>query len=124
MKDQLVNPDAFLRKVTPECNEEYPWTDLGDGRLFANCYREIIRYIPERKCWYVYSNGIWQEDMGSLKVMGLCKEFACALKTYCKTIKAEETQKHYLEHSKRWQRRSGRETVLKDAQDICETSII
>ena len=123
MNDQLINPYAFIRKMKPECNEMYPWSDIGDSRLFAHCYKGIVRYVPERKCWYVYHDGIWQEDLGGLRVMALCKEFACSLKRYSKTIKDDTKQKYYSEYCKKWQRRSGRETILKDAYDLCPTSI-
>ena len=123
MNDQLINHYAFIRKVKPECNETYPWSDIGDSRLFAHCYKGIVRYVPERKCWYVYHDGIWQEDLGGLRVMALCKEFACALKRYSKTIQDDTKQKYYSEYCKKWQRRSGRETILRDAYDICPTSI-
>ena len=123
MNDQFINPYAFIRMVKPECNETYPWSDIGDSRLFAHCYKGIVRYVPERKCWYVYHDGIWQEDLGGLRVMALCKEFACALKRYSKTIQDDTKQKYYAEYCKKWQRRSGRETILKDAYDICPTSI-
>lgn len=123
LKDQLINPSTFICKVKPECNEMYPWSDIGDSRLFAHCYKGIIRYVLERKCWYVYHDGIWQEDLCGLRVMALCKEFACALKQYSRKIKTDDTQKHDSEHCKKWQRRSGRETILKDACDICPTSI-
>ena len=123
MNDQLINPYAFVCKVKPECNEMYPWSDIGDSRLFAHCYKGIVRYVPERKCWYVYHDGIWQEDLGGLRVMALCKEFACALKRYSKTIQDDTKQKYYAEYCKKWQRRSGRETILKDSYDICPTSM-
>ena len=123
MKDQFINPYTYVYRVKPERNEAYPWTDLGDSKLFAHCYRGRIRYVPERKCWYVYQDGIWVEDMGGLKVMALCKEFANALRQYSKTIADVNTKEIYVAHCKKWQRRSGRDTILKDAYDLCPASI-
>ena len=79
MKDHLVNPGAFFRRVKPEKYDRYPYTDLGDGRLIVDCYKNVIIYVPERKSWYCYRNGIWAQDLGELQVMGYCKEFAGAL---------------------------------------------
>ena len=77
MKDQFINPYTYVYRVRPERNEAYPWTDLGDSKLFAHCYRGRIRYVPERKCWYVYQDGIWVEDMGGTEgdgaVQGICQ---------------------------------------------------
>lgn len=30
-------------------NSRYPWNDNGSGRLFADVYKDIARYVPERK---------------------------------------------------------------------------
>ena len=32
-------------------NSRYPWNDNGSGRLFADVYKDIARYVPERKKW-------------------------------------------------------------------------
>jgi putative DNA primase/helicase len=42
----------------PESNDRYPWTDIGASRLFADYYKSFARYVPERKMWFCYENGI------------------------------------------------------------------
>lgn len=49
---------SFLIDAEPESNNRYSWTDIGSGRLFADCYKAIARYVPERKSWYCYDKGI------------------------------------------------------------------
>lgn len=71
-------PGVFLSQVCPENNPRYPWTEIGYGRLFADCYRDIARFVPERKSWYCYRDGIWAADVGNLQTMELCKELADA----------------------------------------------
>ena len=49
--------DDMLQKlieVNVSDNSRYPWNDNGSGRLFADVYKDIARYVPERKKWYVY----------------------------------------------------------------------
>jgi putative DNA primase/helicase len=58
-----------LADLKPENNERYPWTDIGASRLFADYYKAYARYVPERKMWFCYENGIWTPDIGNLKVM-------------------------------------------------------
>ena len=41
---------AFLQQMQPENSRDYPWTDIGGGRLFADCFQRTVRYVPERKC--------------------------------------------------------------------------
>ncbi|MBR5294094.1 MAG: DNA primase [Oscillospiraceae bacterium] len=123
MKDQLVNPNVFLTIVKPEKHVRYPYTDLGDGRLLADCYQNAIKFVPERKCWYYYRDGVWVQDLGGLRIMEYCKEFADALKAYAKTIEDEDLRTSYTKHVKKWQSRKARETIIKDARSIRPVSI-
>ena len=115
MNDQLINPYAFLIKMRPEKHVRYPYTDLGDGRLLADCYQDAIKFVPERKCWYCYRDGVWVQDLGGLRIMEYCKEFADALKAYAKAIEDEDLRTSYTKHVKKWQGRKARETIIKDA---------
>ena len=47
MNDKMT----VLKKFAPECNPRYACTDIGNGNLFADYYRDIARYVPERKLW-------------------------------------------------------------------------
>ena len=122
-KTDFSTPAAFLSQVCPESNPRYPWTEIGYGRLFADCYRDIARFVPERKSWYCYRDGIWAADTGSLQTMELCKELADALMIHALTIQNEQQRKEYLKNYSKWQVRRTRETILKDAQSIHPISI-
>ena len=89
-KTDFSTPAAFLSQVCPENNPRYPWTEIGYGRLFADCYRNIARFVPERKSWYCYRDGIWAADVGNLQTMELCKELADALMIHALTIQNEQ----------------------------------
>jgi putative DNA primase/helicase len=123
MNNQLIKPMDFLNEAMPECNEEYPWTDLGDGKIFAHCYQNIVRYVPERENWYIYEDGIWKQDLGGLQTMEYCKIMACALQKYQESVHPYRLRVDYGDHCRVWQRRSKRETVLKEAKGILKTSI-
>ena len=107
-----------LKELQPESNPRFPWTDIGGGRLFADCYKAIARYVPERKCWYCYDGGIWRQDVGSLRTMEYVKELADALMSYALTIEDERRRTAYIAYCNRWQKRNNRETFLKDAQGV------
>jgi hypothetical protein len=70
-------------------NPRYRFGDIGFGRLFADVYRDICRFVPERKKWYVFQDKCWQADVGSLKAMELCKSLADSLLQYALTIREE-----------------------------------
>lgn len=107
-----------LKELQPESNSRFPWTDIGGGRLFADCYKAIARYVPERKCWYCYDGGIWRQDVGNLRTMEYVKELADALMSYALTIEDERQRTAYIAYCNRWQKRNNRETFLKDAQGV------
>ncbi len=109
---------AFLQQTQPENNRNYPWTDIGGGRLFADCFQRIVRYVPERKCWYKYDGGVWAADPGNLFTMERCKELANDLIRYALTITDEQRKQEYLKYCTKWQNRNVRETILKDAQSV------
>ena len=38
-----------LQEINPEDNKVYLNGDLGNGRLFTDVFKEVLRYVPERK---------------------------------------------------------------------------
>jgi putative DNA primase/helicase len=106
--------ECSLADFKPESNGRYPWTDIGASRLFADYYKSFARFVPERKMWFCYENGIWIPDIGNLKVMEMCKSLANQLLTYALTIQDEHQRKAYIDYCRKWQSRRYRETVLKD----------
>lgn len=109
--------------LQPESNERYGWNDNGYGRLFADVFRPVARFVPERNKWFVYDGMRWVPDIGGLKVMELCKELADKLVMYALTIKDERTRKDYLEHCTKWQNRRTRLTIISDAASVHPISI-
>ena len=123
VKKDFLPGSLTLADLNPENNDRYPWTDIGASRLFADYYRAKARYVPERKKWHCYENGIWKPDIGNLKVMELCKALANQLLTYALSIKDERQRNAYIDYCRKWQLRRYRETVLKDAQSVYPISM-
>jgi putative DNA primase/helicase len=111
-------PTSPLATLQPDTNERYTWTDIGAGRLFADYFRSKARYVSERKVWYVYQNGIWSSDTGSIQTMELCKQLADQLMLYALRIQDERQRNAYIDYCRKWQQRRYRETILKDAQGV------
>lgn len=99
-------------------NPRYRFGDIGFDRLFADVYRDICRFVPERKKWYVFGGKCWQADVGSLKAMKLCKSLADSLLQYALTIREEHLRTNFLKECAKWQQRRFRETYLKEAQSV------
>lgn len=116
--EEFSDTTQFLQAIKPESNSRYPWTDIGFGRMFADCFKGIARYVPERKCWYCYNDGVWSPDTGNLRTMELCKSLADSLMLYSVSIADEDKRGKFIDFFKKWQTRRTRETILKDAQSV------
>lgn len=116
--EQFGAPQERLQKLKPEENKLYPWTELGAGQLFADYHKDVLRYVPARKCWYYYEDGVWQPDTGNLKAMEKCKELAKHLGIYCMSISDDQRRDDYSKFCFKWHTRKMRETILRDAQSV------
>ncbi len=114
--DDFNDDFARLEDFHPEDRRCYPWSDIGFGHLFADFYMDRLRYVPERHSWFVYEDGVWQADVGDLKTMKLCMTLADMLYQYALKITDESIRKDYIKHISKWQARSYRTNILKDAQ--------
>ena len=105
-----------LKELAPMDSSKYPWNDIGAGRIFADYYQDRLRYVPERKAWFYYQDGIWQPDTGALRAMKYCMELADLMYTFALEIRDEDKRKAYMKYASRWQSHSNRVNILKDAQ--------
>jgi putative DNA primase/helicase len=116
--DDFNNISGQLQSFDLLNNSRYRFGDIGFGRLFADVYKDICRFVPERKKWYVFSGKCWQADVGSLNAMELCKSLADGLLQYALTINEEHLRTNFLKEYGKWQQRRFRETYLKEAQSV------
>ena len=120
--DRTTAPSAAgplkLADLHPEKNDRYGWNDIGNGNLFADWYKDLARYVPERKKWFVYNGKVWEPDPGNLRTMELCKRLADALVLYALGLPDGALRDDYRDFVERWQKRYNRETVLKDAASV------
>lgn len=106
----------LLKELDPMDSFKYPWNDIGAGHIFADFYKDRLRYVPERKVWFFYDGGIWQPDTGSLRAMKCCMELADLMYSFALEIRDEDKRKAYIKYASRWQNHSNRVNILKDAQ--------
>lgn len=112
-----------LADLHPEKNDRYGWSDIGNGNLFADWYKDIVRYVPERKKWYVYTGKRWEPDTGNLHAMELCKKLADQLAIYALSLPEGALRDAYRKFVEKWQARKNRETILKDAASVRPASL-
>ena len=109
---------SVLEKLAPELNPRYTITDVGNSNLFADSYRDIARYVPERKMWHIFTGKMWEPDIGNLQAIELCKRLADELVIYALSLPDGRERDEYRRAVERWQIRHYREIILKDAMGI------
>jgi putative DNA primase/helicase len=114
---------ASLDKYKPDGNPRYEWNDIGSGNLFADLYKDTLRYVPERKSWFYYNGAVWLQDTGGLKAMEMCKNFIRQWMTYAFNITDERKRTEYIKFIARCTARKNRETILRDAQGVHPVSM-
>lgn len=114
---------GFLEHLRPERNARYSWSDMGNGYLFADIFKDVARYVPERKKWFVYDGIRWVQDMDGLRAMSLCQKLADALVMYAAGIPSTGGEDDYINFARTWRKRARRETILKDAASVYPVSI-
>lgn len=112
-----------LQELKPDENIRYRNGDLGNGRLFADIFQNILHYVPERKMWFIFDGVRWTCDIGTLKTMELCKDLALSLIRYAGVIKDERTRSMLVEYWNKWSSRRNREIYIKEAQSVYPISM-
>lgn len=107
-----------LRALRPWQDERYSNSDIGNGYLFADFYKNTARFVGERKCWFVYDGRAWRADVGGLQAMEKCKELASLLFLLTAEITDSTLRDVCLKRAARWHNRGVRETILKDASGV------
>ena len=82
---KLINPLDDLSR--------YPLDERGIGNAFADSYKNMLRFVPETKCWYHYNGVCWKPDTADMKVRESAKEYLAHLEAI-----ANEAERAFLMH--------------------------
>ena len=104
-------------------NRRYTGNDIGFGRLFADVFKDVARFVTERKKWFVFDGTRWVADSAGLLVTELGKELADALLIYASTIHDEEKRSLILSWCKKWVQRRFRDVYIREAQSVYPISV-
>ena len=97
--------------------ERYKPCDMGNGYLFADNFKDNLRYSPDKKQWLVYDGARWCAKYGDGKAREAAKKLVGSLWQYVKHY-SSETQKEYVKNILALQNVHKREAMLKDAQSV------
>jgi len=129
-KEQLVQvnycaaTDYFNPFETPEKIQRYALNDIGAGNFFADVYKDVSRYVPEAKAWYVYDGRVWQMDQGGVIVAQQAKDLTDYMLDCRKYIENDKQRETWVKFVAGRMKRSARETMLADAASVYPVSIM
>lgn len=93
----------------------YTWDEIGISRLYADTFSYILRYVTERKKWYMFNGKFWESADG--REMELCKLLVKEVYEY--NLKflpfLDKKQQGFM---KNLTARHVRENILKDASSV------
>lgn len=127
-----------IKKAKPEIVDEreggFTWSDGGLTRLFAQIYGKEAIYCIEHKCWYVFHDGKWQQDIGALYIAEKLLEFSLLMRVYANNdiedyIKEDSSgkkksfKKAYVSFVANLEAHQVRERILKDARALMKAHV-
>ena len=105
----------ILHGILTDC-VRYRLDDIGFGNLYTDIYKYKVRYVIERKCWYVYDDIRWGRNDAA--AMELCKQMTREVKDYCLQNLPPDNGNDVYKCVKKLTNRKSRETILEDASSV------
>jgi P4 family phage/plasmid primase-like protien len=109
---------------TASKQKRYAQNDIGAGNFFADVYKNVCRYVPEAKAWYVYDGRVWKHDIGNMVVSKLAKDMTDYMLDCRQFIEDEDKRESWLKYALGRMSKKARETMLTDAQEVHHVSIM
>ena len=96
----------------------YPLTDIGSSKLYADMFKDELRFVRERGAYFHFNGKVWIEDTGSIFAKRLAKKFAILTVKQANDIEDDGVRKMFLEHYAKFNGFNAREKLVKDAQTV------
>ena len=109
---------THLRALDPFHDPRYTASDAGNGYLFADLFGDHARFIADKGVWYVYENGVWTRDHGSVRVMELSRCLARLLDMLSYTLESVSEVTDAQRRVQRVYSLGVRERMLRDAASV------
>ena len=97
--EETVNLFEKLLSLKPHCNIRYHYNDIGLGNLFAECFKDTLRYCIDNQQWYAYNGTVWSLDKGEIKTQCKMQILLELLHLYCKEIETDDNREELKKYS-------------------------
>lgn len=96
----------------------YPLTDIGSSKLYADMFRNELRFVREMGLYFYYNGKVWVKDVGSIFAKRLAKKFAVKTVDRANSIMDDKTREVYVKYYNKFNNYNTREKLVKDAQTV------
>lgn len=117
----------FVPFDTDVKRHRYRFDDIGFGNVFADTFKNVARWVPEAKTWYVYDGRVWKIDLGGATVAQMAKDLMDYLldlrREYAKVF-GDDSAQTYAEIMTSRRKKRHRDQMLADAATVYPISIL
>ncbi len=96
----------------------YPLTDIGSSKMYADMFRNELRFVREMGTYFHYNGKIWVKDVGSIFARRLAKKFAIETVDKANRITNDKTREIFVKYYNKFNNFNAREKLVKDAQTV------
>lgn len=97
---------------------DYPLTDIGSSKLYADYFKGLLLYISDVGCYYYYDSKKWVRDHEGLYAKRLAKKFAHDMIEKANSLADDEMRKAYTSYYNKFNSFNVREKLVKDAKSV------
>ena len=101
-----------LLELQPHFNINFPHNEIGLGNLFAECFKQRLRFCVDNQQWYIYNNGVWRLDKGEIKTQENMQTLLMMLPWYGDEIQTDDN-KEVVEKYVKFIHKSSTDVVLR-----------
>ena len=112
-----------INPFTAENKNRYRWDDIGTSNHFADTYKNICRYCPEIKSWYIYDGRVWKIDVGGVVTSQYGKAFTFYMLDCRKYLKDDDQRENWIKYVAKRIQKKNRDIMLADAATVYSVSI-
>ena len=97
---------------------EYPRTGIGTSKLFADVYKDELKFVRELGVYFYYNGVVWVKDLNFVYARRLAKKFTQTAISVANRIEDDDTRNAAVKYYSKYTDYNQREKLIKDAQSV------
>ncbi len=118
-KTNLKENELITKKLSNlNIVENYTIDDKGISKLFADTYKEYIRFNTTSNEWYFYNGKVWLEDKKGMVAEQKAEEFVDNLTIYANRINTDAYKDKLLKYCNKLGNYKNRQNLINDSKNV------